>query len=115
MKATTMNNGQARRLFGTGSTFRLLAIQLLLLALLTATMVTIQSGTASADTGSQTTCDSHIDFDCIETELGETPQTGHDTTTEQVPTNHHHDPDHGEDINTGASCNHGILGICIPA
>lgn len=79
---------------GIGDTLRLLAVQLLLVAVIIATLVTIQNGTAFADTGD------------------EAAQT---QTTLEMQAPGDLNPDNGEDINTGASCNHGILGICIPA
>ena len=114
MKGTTMISRLSNTHFGIAGARGMITIPILVIALAFATLVTLQSGTAFADTGTPTTCDSHNDFDCIETELGESPQTELGTTTEQVRTNHHPDPDHGEDINTGASCDHGIFGLCIP-
>lgn len=101
MKGTTMIGRLINPHFGIASAHRWMIVPLLVITLAFATLVTLQSGTASADTGSQTDCDTHTNLDCIETELGETPQTGPGTATEQVRTDADLSSDNGEDINTG--------------
>ena len=75
--------------FEMGDRLRLLAVQLLLVAILIATLVTIQSRAAYADTGD------------------ETAQT---QTTLEIQAPDDLNPDNGEDINTG-NC---FMTLCIP-
>ena len=89
MKGTTMISKLMNSHFGMGDTLRLLAVQLLLVAILIATLITVQSRAAYADTGE------------------EAAQT---QTTLEIQAPDDLNPDNGESIKSG-NC---FMTLCIP-